>query len=124
MTKRQRSAEKEAFWRLAFEEQRRSGLSIQAFCRREGLSPASFYGWRRELRRRDAESACSASAASELVPVAVVDSAPARHGEPVAEALEVVTPSGFTLRFPATLGAGQLEVVLGVILQSRGTTAC
>lgn len=124
MTKRQRSAEKEAFWRLAFEEQRRSGLSAQAFCRREGLSPASFYAWRRELRRRDAESACSGSAASELVPVAVVDSAPPRDVEPVVESLEVVTPSGFTLRFPATLGAGQLEAVLGVVLQSRGTSAC
>ena len=48
-----RSAEKEAFWRLVFEEHRASGQSVRAFCKQESISEASFYAWRKELERRD-----------------------------------------------------------------------
>jgi hypothetical protein len=44
-----RESEKVAFWSLAIAEQAQSGLSVRAFCEREGLSPASFYLWRRNL---------------------------------------------------------------------------
>ena len=54
MTKRGRDTEREAFWRLALSEQRASGLSVRAFCRREGLSQASWYAWRRTLAEREA----------------------------------------------------------------------
>lgn len=37
-------------WRQRVEWQRESGLSIAAFCRREGVSPASFHTWKRKLR--------------------------------------------------------------------------
>lgn len=37
------------FWREKIAEQAGSGLSISAFCRREGISPNSFYSWRRVL---------------------------------------------------------------------------
>lgn len=41
-----------------------SGLSAAAFCRREGISAASFYQWRTRLEPRDgAESAPAKSAA-------------------------------------------------------------
>ena len=50
-----RDADKEAFWRLAISEQRGSGLSVRAFCAREGLSENNFYAWRRQLSLRDAE---------------------------------------------------------------------
>lgn len=55
MSKLQRDPDKEAFWRLAVSEQRCSLMSVRGFCRREGLSEASFYAWRRELQKRDAE---------------------------------------------------------------------
>jgi hypothetical protein len=38
-------------WRGRIAGQRRSGLSIAAFCDREGFSTASFYQWRRRLGR-------------------------------------------------------------------------
>jgi transposase-like protein len=44
-----RNRGKEQAWRAVLDRQRRSGLSIRAFCRREAISPASFYSWRREL---------------------------------------------------------------------------
>lgn len=36
-------------WRLRLRRQAASGLSISAFCTREGVSSASFYAWRRRL---------------------------------------------------------------------------
>jgi hypothetical protein len=37
-------------WRQRLERQAESGLSIAAFCRREGVSQVSFHTWKRKLR--------------------------------------------------------------------------
>jgi hypothetical protein len=39
-------------WRRRLRRQTSSGLSIPAFCAREGVSSASFYSWRRRLAAR------------------------------------------------------------------------
>ena len=39
-----------ARWQQRLERQPASGLSIVAFCRREGVSDASFHAWKRKLR--------------------------------------------------------------------------
>lgn len=39
-----------ALWRKRVERQGRSELSVQEYCRREGVSSASFYAWKRRLR--------------------------------------------------------------------------
>lgn len=46
MKKRRRSS---AQWRVIVQQQRASGLSIAAFCRRAKVPQASFYAWRRRL---------------------------------------------------------------------------
>ncbi|MCH7798095.1 MAG: transposase [Planctomycetes bacterium] len=33
----------------------RSGMTIRAFCRERGLNDHTFYGWRRDLKRRDGQ---------------------------------------------------------------------
>ena len=38
-------------WRELLSRQRTSGLSVAEFCRAEGVSEASYYGWRRRLGR-------------------------------------------------------------------------
>jgi transposase-like protein len=38
-----------ALWQKRVERQLRSGLSVQEYCRREGVSTASFYAWKRRL---------------------------------------------------------------------------
>ena len=43
-------------WRQRTVRQGTSGLSIVAFCRREGVSPAAFHAWKRKLR--NSASAC------------------------------------------------------------------
>ena len=39
-----------SLWQERVEEQTRSGLSVAAYCRREGVSPGSFYAWKGRLR--------------------------------------------------------------------------
>ena len=41
-------------WKRRLGRHSRGGLSIAEFCSQEGISAASFYSWRRRLRRADA----------------------------------------------------------------------
>ena len=47
-----RDLQKERLWRRRLEEQRGSGLSVRAYCRRGGFGEALFYWWRREIAKR------------------------------------------------------------------------
>jgi transposase len=62
----------------------RSGLSVSAFCDREGFSTPSFYAWRRRLRIDPP----AVSDAPRFLPVRVLAAAP----------VELVLPSGAVLR--------------------------
>ena len=55
MAKHTRDARHEGLWRKRLAKHAASGPGVRAFCRREMLSEASFYGWRRTIRNRDAE---------------------------------------------------------------------
>lgn len=70
--KGQRDRTKERHWRRIVREWRRSGLSVRDFCDWQTLSEPSFYAWRRELAKRDRESA-----------VAAAEITAARDGRPV-----------------------------------------
>lgn len=123
MANSKRSAEKEAFWRMAIEEQASSGLSVREFCRREGIAEASFYAWRREIRRRDG----SVDEAAELVPVQVVDKlSPATvPSSETGGLMEIVTPSGFTLRLDDHIEPAQLRALLQTIaICGAGVATC
>jgi hypothetical protein len=106
----------------------RSGLSIAAFCRREGLAPHAFRWWRREIDRRDRrgttdEEVQAPSPASELalhsafVPVQVVPDAP----KPVPERspIEIVLPGGPTVRVIRGFDPPTLDAVLSVLKARR-----
>jgi len=93
-----RDPRKEAFWGKVVREQVGSGLSVRGFCRRRRLSEASFYAWRRELKRRRQEEDSSGGESSApkqtFVPVTVADGV-------AAAAIELLLPSGAVLRLPA-----------------------
>jgi transposase-like protein len=55
--KARRDPEKEKFWRATMQEHGVSGKSVREFCAEKGLNQNVFYGWRRELKLRDAEGA-------------------------------------------------------------------
>ena len=51
------ASEQQAFWQMVIETWRSSGLSVRAFCQREGLSEALFYTWRAKLQPISADNA-------------------------------------------------------------------
>jgi hypothetical protein len=77
-------------WQQRLQRFRNSGLTVTAFCDREGISAASFYVWRRRLQ---AEPNSPAADAPRLVPVRVVL-------PPASAPVELVLPAGLVLRLP------------------------
>ena len=118
MAKARRSTEKREFWTLVLQEYRESGLSVRAFCEREGLAEPSFYAWRKRLSLTTATSEKTATKKAvhgdKLVPVRIVDedrSLPAQ----ASVRLEISTPSGYTLRFDGDVAIHRLNAVLTAI---------
>lgn len=129
MANRRRGAEKEQFWRLVLDEQRKSGLNVREFCRRESISEASFYAWRRELKERDGGDSQHAKRANtkpgKLVPVEVIvpqeiDSCADRTA--ATRNVEIVTPGGWLLRLASSIEPSQLGTLLDVIAGRESTT--
>ena len=54
--KARRDPEKEKLWRATMQEHAKSEKSVHEFCGEKGLKENQFYGWRRELKRRDSEA--------------------------------------------------------------------
>ena len=52
---KRRDSQREAGWREVLARHGSSGLSVRAFCRREGLPQSAFYAWRRILQQRDTQ---------------------------------------------------------------------
>jgi len=148
MVHRLRSVDKEEFWRWHVEMQAAEGLSARAYCRQQGLSAASFYAWRRELKRRDdgrALSPCSEKQAAAkqnaakqspavrsksdlrhsiggagLVALEIVsDSRPTRHST-----LEIETSEGVVIRLREDVSINVLRRVIAACQQSHQIAAC
>src|SRR5262245_27759776 len=116
---------KEQSWRCTIADHARSGLSIRAFCQREGLEPWNFHWWRRALDRRDREVPSGRTVGpqnsttehlpvpSRFLPVRVVQDA----AEPMAVAvpIEIVLPAGPTLRVSRGFDPVTLDAVLSVL---------
>jgi hypothetical protein len=70
-------------WRQRIARQRASGLSIAAFCRREGVSPATFHAWKRKLGLAGSGRPVSRRAAASRPSAASRPVATSRAGGPV-----------------------------------------
>jgi hypothetical protein len=90
---KRRDPAREQFWRRTIRRQQRSGIAVTEFCRREGLKDGAFRWWRKELARLDLES--------------VLPRPPAP--------IEIVLPSGPTLRVPTGFDPRTLAAVLSVL---------
>jgi transposase-like protein len=91
------SGDRAAFWGGHIAGQRDSGMSIRAYCRREGLNEGAFYQWRRRLSRRtgDTPDTAPGAAFAEVRLAGQGDSA--RDG---ADSMEVVLGNGRVVRVP------------------------
>jgi transposase len=119
---------KEQFWRRALAKQARCGLSVRAYCQREGLKTWNFNWWHQELARRDREcasvltnghntSSTELARTSGFLPVRVVpDAAP-----PTLEMaqIEIVLPAGPIVRVTRGFDPQALNTVLSVLEARR-----
>jgi len=115
MANKQRNAERERLWRRAIKRQAASGLSVRAFCRREGLTEPNFYAWRRTIAHRDAEGERLRPAArtakrkrqlAAFVPVVL------REGSPREAGIVLELAQGRRLRLPEGFAVERLAQLL------------
>ncbi len=122
-----RSSEKEEFWRMVLQEHSSSGVTIKAFCEQQGISLPLFYVWRRKIKERG-QHAGSAHVAQDpvtrLIPVSVI---PDVHDRQACTAIaasidvEIISPSGFTLRVDSSMSPARITDLLGAITACRAT---
>jgi hypothetical protein len=97
------------FWQMAIEAWQASGLSVRQFCRQEGLSEPSFYGWRKQLTHPavpepDPGTHCPPSPFIQV-------SLPSLSGH----GLELLLSSGHTLRIPSGVDKPTLTAVFSAL---------
>ena len=125
---KQRDPLREQFWRRTLADQAQSDLTVQAYCRRHSLNPATFSFWCQELARRDAESTPTRTeerpaSSGELarspafLPVRVVQDAPAPTS--VSSPIEIVLSSGPIVRVTHGFSPHALDAVLTVLEARR-----
>ncbi len=118
---KRRDPAREKFWRRTIRRQQQSGLTIRAFCRREGLKDWTFRWWRQELNRRGQQPATGprrdrgqpSQPAPVFLPVRVVDqeATPPQPPPPI----EILLPTGPTVRVPHGFDPRTLGEVLAVL---------
>jgi transposase len=122
--RRRRDPAKEKLWRATIRRHQESGLSVRAFCEREGLKDGNFLRWRRELDRRDREKTpelpklaikepTEPRKSPVFLPVHVVDAdhLPSRPAPPI----EIVLDGGQTVRVPTGFDPRTLGDILAVL---------
>lgn len=99
-----------AYWEKHIKAWRTSGLSRNAYCRREGLKPTTFDYWRPLIVANDADINTVQQAVSgndiTLVPVAVAP------GRPAGQPLKLKSPSGWEMQLPSNVNTHWLIDVL------------
>ena len=95
-------------WRQRIARQRRSQSSIADFCSAEGVSPNSFYTWRRRLREND-----PAEPRSELFVPIELPSALAR-----ASGVRIELPGGAVVMLPAEASAELVSAAIGAVMRA------
>ena len=117
MANKRRDADKERFWREVFRRQTASGLSVAAFCRRDGLSQPSFYAWRRTIAERGRRSAHPAKLRPPtvgFVPLRLREDAPRSEAW-----LNLELGSGLVLRLRESICAQRLAELVQAVVETR-----
>ena len=115
MTKK-RDRSRESYWRQVVGRREKSDLTTRAFCAKEGVSENSFYAWRRELSKRDRESAAVGKHTLDFIPVQVNPSMSVAS----CSVVEVTHPGGYQLRIPINIDPVALGGILDVLDRREG----
>jgi hypothetical protein len=98
-----RGVELENRWRQLIARQAASGLSITAFCREEGVSLGSFFGWRKRLRNRPQPDGVDDRFIAIDLPASVAD------------AFEVVLTSGRRVVVPGRFDPEAFAIIVRIL---------
>lgn len=102
-TSDRRTDTRDEYWRERIAAQERSGLSVQQFCKEQGLNNPSFYYWRKRLRQQTP------------VRFALVETAGGPQHNSSEHCLELALPTGERLRIGAGVDAALLRTVLAAL---------
>lgn len=117
------SEAKERFWRGHLADQATSQHTIRDYCGEHGLSEPSFYGWRREIARRDRAALRSMARAAAAPAGGQADFVRLEVRPAVATApspIEIVLTDGSRVLVPATATSDQLREVLRALRGASG----
>ncbi len=111
MPRPKQSFEKKAkHWRDVFRQFEQANQSIRQFCIERGIHEASFYKWRKTLKRHD-----SYSSPPPFVPIRVQPQVE-KPGD--TSVFELVMPDGSTIRVPVDFDADGLRRLLALLQES------
>ncbi len=105
-----------AAWRKRLAQQRRSGLTVAEFCRREEVSPASFYAWRKRWKSEKANSPRPL-----FVPLEI------DLAERLGDDVQIELPGGAVVRLPAQTSVELVQAAIRAAMGSASTdedTSC
>lgn len=102
--------DREQFWRDQVERQKRSGLSVAGYCRRERISEASYYYWKRRLASKELPDPELREGNGRFVAIELPQAADDR--------LEVVLRNGRRVVVPDRFDEGALRGLLAILEDS------
>ena len=117
MARLQRDLKREQIWRRHLEQHISSGLTARAYCRTNELRETSFFYWKKEIAKRDRESAsvaATAAPAPAFVPVAVIDS----PAHPAETPIDIRLVEGHRVRVRSACDRNLLADVLAMLRRS------
>jgi transposase len=103
-------------WRRRLRAFERGTVSVAEFCRREGVSDAAFYQWRRKLTSPAAEANTPISAVEKMTALSFLPVEITGRDDPSAR-IEVIFPNGIRVLVPGRDHA-TLSAVLGAVADS------
>lgn len=112
MANKNRSGEREAYWRDVVKRFGASGLSVRAFCRREKLVETAFYFWRRTLAERDGKLPTKSRTTSKRVARPAFLPVTIRRDALPTSGLTLELPSGAVLRFNESLPVDRIAALV------------
>lgn len=99
-----------AAWGRRLARQQRSGLPVAEFCRREEVSPASFYQWRRRLP----QGIRTAAAGPLFIPVDMPAAEPA-------DGVQIELPGGAIVTLPTAASAALVTTAIRAAMSGSST---
>ena len=97
-------------WKQRIARQRRSGLSVAAFCRQEGCSQQSFYAWTRRLREVERAPLRSSLFVPLELPVALA-----------ARGVRIELPRGVTMTLPPDASGDVLAAIVQAVINTASS---